>query len=67
MYTIFFLYFSISSIIFFKVNGSNNINAKNHLRKLNLKGERLDRAATLTVRKLPDQNKEDATNTIKEK
>jgi len=49
------------------VNGSNNKKAKDHLKKLNLKGVKSYSEAILPVKKLPDQNKEEAINNIKAK
>ena len=45
----------------------NNKNAINHLKKLNLKGERSVDEASLPVKKLPDQNKDEATKRMKAK
>ena len=58
----FFLYLLKSKIIFLYVNGSNKKKAKTHLKKLSLKGVKSYRDAILPVKKLPDQNNEEATN-----
>ena len=50
--------------MFLKVKGSSNHNAKEHLKKLTLKGERSVKWATFPKKKFPDQNKEDAVNNI---
>ena len=46
------------------VKGSSKSKAKDHLKKLNLKGERSVKWATFPKKKFPDQNKEDAVNNI---
>ena len=63
----FFLYFSKSSKILRQVKGSNKRKARDHLKKLNLKGVKLQREATFPVKKLPDQKSDEATNKIKAK
>ena len=45
-----------------KVKGSNKSKAKDHLKKLNLNGERSVMWATFPKKKFPDQNKEEAIN-----
>ena len=50
-----------------QTTNSNNKKANDHLRKLNLKGVKSYREAILPVKKLPDQNKEDAINNRKAK
>ena len=47
-----------------RVNGNSKSKAKDHLKKLNLKGERSVMWATFPKKKFPDQNKEDAVNNI---
>ena len=49
------------------MNGSNKKKAKTHLKKLSLKGGKSYRDAILPVKKLPDQNNEEATNNAKAK
>ena len=61
----FFLYLLISNIIFLKVKGSNKRKANDHLKKLSLKGVKSYREAILPVKKLPDQNKDEAINKTK--
>ena len=63
----FFLYLLKSNIIFLKVKGSNKKKANNHLRKLSLKGVKSYTEAILPVKKLPDQNKDEAINNTKAK
>ena len=63
----FFLYLLKPNIIFLYVKGNNKIKARDHLKKLSLKGVKLYREAILPVKKLPDQNKEEATNKINAK
>ena len=46
------------------VNGSSKRKAKDHLKKLNLNGERSVMWATFPKKKFPDQNKEEAINSI---
>ena len=50
--------------MFLKVKGSNKSKAKDHLKKLNLKGERSVKWATFPKKKFPDQNKEEAINSM---
>ena len=50
--------------MFLKVKGRSNNKAKDHLKKLNLKGERSVKWATFPKKKFPDQNKEDTVNNI---
>ena len=47
-----------------RVNGNSKSKAKDHLKKLNLNGERSVMWATFPKKKFPDQNKEDAVNNI---
>ena len=47
-----------------RVNGNSKSKAKDHLKKLNLKGERSVMWATFPKKKFPDQNKEEAVNNI---
>ena len=47
-----------------RVNGNSKSNAKDHLKKLNLNGERSVMWATFPKKKFPDQNKEDAVNNM---
>ena len=47
-----------------KVKGSSKSKAKDHLKKLNLNGERSVMWATFPKKKFPDQNKEDTVNNI---
>ena len=46
------------------MNGNNKSKAKDHLKKLNLNGERSVKWATFPKKKFPDQNKEDAVNNM---
>ena len=46
------------------VKGSSKSKAKDHLKKLNLNGERSVMWATFPKKKFPDQNKEEAVNNI---
>ena len=46
------------------MNGKSKSKAKDHLKKLNLKGERSVMWATFPKKKFPDQNKEEAVNNI---
>ena len=50
--------------MFLKVKGRSNNKAKDHLKKLNLNGERSVMWATFPKKKFPDQNKEDAVNNM---
>ncbi len=54
-------------MIFLYVKGSNIRKAKDHLKKLNLKGVKLYKEATFPVKKFPDQKNDEATNNIKAK
>ena len=47
-----------------RVNGNSKSKAKDHLKKLNLNGERSVMWATFPKKKFPDQNKEEAVNNI---
>ena len=47
-----------------RVKGNNKSKAKDHLKKLNLNGERSVMWATFPKKKFPDQNKEEAVNNI---
>ena len=47
-----------------RVNGNSKSKAKDHLKKLNLNGERSVIWATFPKKKFPDQNKEEAVNNI---
>ena len=47
-----------------RVNGNSKSKAKDHLKKLNLNGERSVICATFPKKKFPDQNKEEAVNNI---
>ena len=47
-----------------RVTGNNKSKAKDHLKKLNLNGERSVMWATFPKKKFPDQNKEEAVNNI---
>ena len=47
-----------------RVNGNSKSKAKDHLKKLNLNGERSVKWATFPKKKFPDQNKEEAVNNI---
>ena len=47
-----------------RVNGNSKSKAKDHLKKLNLKGERSVMWATFPKKKFPDQNKEEAVNNM---
>ena len=47
-----------------RVNGNSKSKAKDHLKKLNLNGERSVMWATFPKKKFPDQNKEDAVNNM---
>ena len=47
-----------------RVKGNSKSKAKDHLKKLNLNGERSVKWATFPKKKFPDQNKEDAVNNI---
>ena len=47
-----------------RVNGNSKSKAKDHLKKLNLNGERSVKWATFPKKKFPDQNKEDAVNNM---
>ena len=46
------------------MKGNNKSKAKDHLKKLNLNGERSVMWATFPKKKFPDQNKEDAVNNM---
>ena len=46
------------------MKGNNKSKAKDHLKKLNLNGERSVMWATFPKKKFPDQNKEEAVNNI---
>ena len=46
------------------MKGSSKSKAKDHLKKLNLNGERSVMWATFPKKKFPDQNKEEAVNNI---
>ena len=46
------------------MNGNSKSKAKDHLKKLNLNGERSVKWATFPKKKFPDQNKEDAVNNM---
>ena len=46
------------------MNGNSKSKAKDHLKKLNLNGERSVMWATFPKKKFPDQNKEEAVNNI---
>ena len=46
------------------MKGSSKNKAKDHLKKLNLNGERSVMWATFPKKKFPDQNKEEAVNNI---
>ena len=46
------------------MNGKSKSKAKDHLKKLNLNGERSVMWATFPKKKFPDQNKEEAVNNI---
>ena len=46
------------------MKGNNKSKAKDHLKKLNLNGERSVIWATFPNKKFPDQNKEEAVNNI---
>ena len=46
------------------VKGSSKSKAQDHLKKLNLNGERSVMWATFPKKKFPDQNKEEAVNNI---
>ena len=46
------------------VKGNSKSIAKDHLKKLNLKGERSVICATFPKKKFPDQNKEEAVNNM---
>ncbi len=47
-----------------RVKGNSKSKAKDHLKKLNLNGERSVMWATFPKKKFPDQNKEEAVNNI---
>ena len=47
-----------------RVKGKSKSKAKDHLKKLNLNGERSVIWATFPKKKFPDQNKEDTVNNI---
>ena len=47
-----------------RVNGNSKSKAKDHLKKLNLNGERSVIWATFPKKKFPDQNKEEAINNM---
>ena len=47
-----------------RVNGNSKSKAKDHLKKLNLNGERSVMWATFPKKKFPDQNKEEAVNNM---
>ena len=46
------------------MNGNSKSKAQDHLKKLNLNGERSVMWATFPKKKFPDQNKEEAVNNI---
>ena len=46
------------------MNGNSKSKAKDHLKKLNLNGERSVMWATFPKKKFPDQNKEEAINNM---
>ena len=46
------------------MNGKSKSKAKDHLKKLNLNGERSVMCATFPKKKFPDQNKEEDVNNI---
>ena len=64
---IFLKYISELLNISFAVKGNKITKAKNHLRKLSLKGLRSLLKANFPIKKLPDQNKEDRVNKKKAK
>ena len=47
-----------------RVKGKSKSKAKDHLKKLNLKGERSVICATFPKKKFPDQNKEEAISNV---
>ena len=47
-----------------RVNGNSKSKAKDHLKKLNLNGERSVMWATFPKKKFPDQNNEEAVNNM---
>ena len=61
----FFLYLLKSNLILLYVKGSSKRKANDHLKKLSLKGVNSYREAILPVKKLPDQNKDEAINKTK--